>query len=291
MSSCCGPSADRESAAVPEPGRDAVRGARPRGLVDLSGGELLMGSDSPEAYPQDGESPVRAVQVAAFAIGATTVTVVDFAAFVDDTGHTTDAEHFGDSLVFEAMVAPDAEPRGAVAATPWWHVVPGATWRSPEGPGSHVDDRADHPVTHVSHRDATAYALWAGGRLPTELEWEWAARGGLVQQPFPWGAEREPGGEARMNTFVGDFPVPDGAVGTMPVTTFSPNAYGLHDTTGNVWEWTSSPFSSFDPRPVLRGGSYLCHDSYCRRYRTSARTANTPDTSLGHTGFRIAADA
>ncbi|GAA1735118.1 formylglycine-generating enzyme family protein [Aeromicrobium alkaliterrae] len=260
------------------------------GLIELSGGTLLMGSDSPEAYPQDGEGPVREVDVAPFAISATAVTVQEFAAFVDATGHVTDAEHFGDALVFAGLVSPDAQPRGAVAATPWWHVVPGASWRHPGGPGSTVEDRADHPVTQVSQRDANAYAAWASGRLPTEQEWEWASRGGLVQQPFPWGAEREPDGTARMNTFVGDFPDPAGAVGTVPVDAFAPNGYGLFNTTGNVWEWTSSPFSAWDRRPVLRGGSYLCHDSYCRRYRTSARTANTPDTALGHTGFRLAAN-
>ena len=184
----------------------------------------------------------------------------------------------------------DSRRRGVVAATPWWHVVPGASWRSPRGPGSDVTNLPDHPVTQVSHRDAVAYADWAGGRLPTEQEWEWAARGGLVQQPFPWGAEREPDDQPRMNTFVGEFPQPTGPVGTVTVRSFAPNAFGLFNTTGNVWEWTASPFSDWDRRPVFRGGSYLCHDSYCRRYRTSARTANTPDTALGHTGFRIAAD-
>jgi len=287
--SCCSPSADRQPAGdLPIAG--SSRGPTARGLVAVPGGELLMGSDSPEAYPQDGESPVRAVQIEPFAIGATTVTNAEFAAFVDATGHVTEAEHFGDALVFAALVTPESEPRGAVAATPWWRVVPGASWRAPHGPGSDVTDLLDHPVTQVSHRDAAVYAAWVGGRLPTEQEWEWAARGGLVQQPFPWGAEREPDGEPRMNTFVGEFPVPGGEVGTVAADAFAPNAFGLHNTTGNVWEWTASPFSDWDRRPVLRGGSYLCHDSYCRRYRTSARTANSPDTALGHTGFRVASD-
>ena len=152
-----------------------------------------------------------------------------------------------------------------------------------------VEGRADHPVTQVSHRDAVAYATWVGGRLPTETEWEYAARGGLDQQPYPWGSEREPGGTPRMQTFHGTFPdQPTAPVGTEAAAAFPPNGFGLHTMTGNVWEWTSSPFAPGDDRPVLRGGSYLCHASYCRRYRTSARTASTPDTSLGHTGLRIA---
>ena len=286
--SCCSPSAGRPATVEPSP-VDPTRRTPAAGLIALPGGELLMGSDSPEAYPQDGESPVRTVQVHPFAISATAVTNAEFGAFVDATGHVTDAEHFGDALVFAGLVTSQSRPRGVVAATPWWHVVPGASWRSPRGPGSDVANLPDHPVTQVSHRDAVAYADWAGGRLPTEQEWEWAARGGLVQQPFPWGAEREPDDEPRMNTFVGEFPQPTGPVGTVTVRSFAPNAFGLFNTTGNVWEWTASPFSDWDRRPVLRGGSYLCHDSYCRRYRTSARTANTPDTALGHTGFRIAA--
>lgn len=248
-----------------------------------------MGSDDPLSYPADGEGPVREVAVEAFEIGATTVTVTQFGEFVDATGYITDAERFGDSLVFAGLLPADAPPTRAVAATPWWRVVPGACWRNPEGPGSGVTSRARHPVTHVSQRDAVAYARWAGARLPTETEWEYAARGGLVQQPYPWGDQREPGGEIRMKIFEGEFPRrPSAPVGTVPADSFQPNGFGLFATTGNVWEWTASAFSRTDPRPVLRGGSFLCHDSYCRRYRTSARIANTPDSSLSHTGFRIA---
>ncbi len=250
-----------------------------------------MGSEDPLAYPEDGEGPVREVEVAAYSIAATTVTNEQFARFVEATDHVTDAERYGDSLVFVGLLRPDAPPTRAVAAAPWWRQVPGASWRAPEGPGSTVDGREDHPVVHVSHRDAAACAAWLGGRLPTEPEWELAARGGLVQQPYPWGAEREPGGIARMKTFAGTFPHrPSEPVGTVPVDAFEPNGLGLRNTTGNVWEWTSGRFAAGDPRLVLRGGSYLCHDSYCRRYRVSARTGNTPDTSLGHTGFRVARD-
>lgn len=261
-------------------------------MVGLGGGAFLMGSEDPLTYPEDGEGPVREVDLAAFAISATTVTVAQFAAFMQATGHRTDAETHGDSLVFAGLLDEATLSRSPrVASTPWWVQVAGATWLRPAGPsGAAVGaDQADHPVTHVSRRDAEAFADWAGARLPTEAEWEFAARGGLAGQPFPWGAMRQPDGQQRMNTFPGVFPDgPTGPVGTMSVEAFAPNGYGLFNMTGNVWEWTCDAFSHDDQRPVLRGGSYMCHDSYCRRYRTSARTAATPDTSLGHTGFRLA---
>ncbi|MGO2017710.1 MAG: SUMF1/EgtB/PvdO family nonheme iron enzyme [Brevibacterium aurantiacum] len=275
-------------------------------MIGLSGGSFLMGSEDPLAYPDDGEGPVREVSVDGFAIAATTVTVAQFAAFVAATGHRTDAETHGDSLVFTGLLAEGlAETTPSVQATPWWRPVTGATWLHPSGPGpsgvpsvlgstlegASINDWARHPVTHVSHADAEAYAQWVGARLPTETEWEFASRGGLEQQPYPWGSVREPQGVTHMNTFTGVFPdAPTMPVGTVPADAFAPNGFGLHNTTGNVWEWTSSHFSDHDRRPVLRGGSYMCHDSYCRRYRTSARSAATPDTSLGHTGFRLALD-
>lgn len=261
-------------------------------MVGLGGGTFRMGSEDPMAYPEDGEGPVREVDLAAFAIAATTVTVAQFSAFVQATGHRTDAETHGDSLVFAGLLDEATLARAPrVASTPWWVQVTGATWLRPAGPGSSAvgAERADHPVTHVSRRDAEAFADWAGARLPTEAEWEFAARGGLTGQPFPWGAVREPDGRPRMNTFPGVFPDgPTGPVGTMSAEAFAPNGCGLFNMTGNVWEWTGDAFSHDDQRPALRGGSYMCHDSYCRRYRTSARTAATPDTSLGHTGFRLA---
>lgn len=260
-------------------------------MVSLAGGEFRMGSTGPETYPEDGEGPVRTAGVRPFALAATTVTVADFAVFVAETGYRSDAEAYGTSLVFAGLLGSrlrEASP--AVAATPWWREVGGATWFRPEGPGSSAAGRQDHPVTHVSQRDATAYALWSGTRLPTETEWEFAARAGLDQRPYPWGGVREPDGRVLMNTFTGEFPdSPAGQVGTVAATVFPPNAYGLHNMTGNVWEWTSSSFhDAEDARPVLRGGSYMCHASYCRRYRTSARTPATAETSLGHTGFRLA---
>lgn len=297
MSACCGPSRDAGSAPKGEDGAlseaplAALAAAAPTQLrlVALPGGTYRMGSEDPAAYPEDGEGPVREVSVAGFAIGATTVTVAEFAAFVVDSGYPTDAERHGSSLVFAGLLAGGLLERcPAVAEAPWWRQVAGATWFRPEGPGSSVEDRTDHPVIHVSHRDALAYADWVGARLPSEVEWEYAARGGLDQQPFPWGGAREPDGVPRMKTFSGSFPDgPTDRVGTEPATAFPPNAFGLHNMTGNVWEWTASSVAD-DARPVLRGGSYLCHDSYCRRYRTSARTSATAETSLGHTGFRLA---
>ncbi|QIP88847.1 formylglycine-generating enzyme family protein [Streptomyces sp. Tu 2975] len=256
----------------------------------MPGGTFLMGSDD-APYPADGEGPARPVTVGPFRISATTVTNKELAAFTDATGYRTDAERFGWSFVFAGFLPDDFPPTRAAVATPWWRQVHGAYWRSPEGPGSDVLDRPDHPVVHVSHYDALAYCGWAGVRLPAEAEWEYAARGGLEGMPYPWGTERDPGGEYRMNIFRGTFPhkntAADGHRGTCPADAFEPNAHGLHNTTGNVWEWCADWFTPGDSR-VLKGGSYLCHASYCLRYRTSARMADTPDSSSGNTGFRVA---
>jgi formylglycine-generating enzyme required for sulfatase activity len=287
--------------------RPATRVREPRrGWRELPGGPFLMGCDD-GPYPADGEGPVREVTVDAFALAATPVTVAEYAAFATATGHVSDAERFGWSFVFAGFLPRDFPPTRAAAGTPWWRQVFGADWAHPEGPHSHVRDRADHPVVHVSHADALAYCAWAGARLPTEAEWEYAARGGLSGQPYPWGAERDPGGEARMNIWRGSFPdrntAADGWAGTCPGDAFAPNGFGLHTMTGNVWEWCADWFSpGFHKRGprvnpsgppagdsrVLRGGSHLCHESYCLRYRTSARMGNTPDSSSGNTGFRVA---
>jgi formylglycine-generating enzyme required for sulfatase activity len=251
---------------------------------------------------------VREVEVSAFSIDPCAVSNRRFAAFVDATGYVTDAERYGWSFVFGGLL-PDEFPdtRGAIQA-PWWRQVYGAYWRHPEGPHSSIDDRLDHPVVHVSWRDAEAFCRWSGVRLPTETEWEYAARGGLVQKRFPWGDELEPGGEHRMNVWQGTFPsqntLEDGFLGTCPVDAFPANGYGLHNTSGNVWEWCGDLFEAdgagSTPQPanpagaetrVTRGGSYLCHDSYCNRYRVAARSSNTADTSTGNTGFRCARDA
>ena len=195
----------------------------------------------------------------------------------------------------------------AVAAAPWWRQVYGAWWRRPEGPQSQLDARGDHPVVHVSWNDASAYCSWSGTRLPSEAEWEYAAAGGRAGEPYPWGSELEPDGQHLMNVFQGTFPthntLADGFAGTAPADAFPPNAYGLYNMTGNVWEWCAdwydpSAYQSAEPRDptgpktgthrVMRGGSYLCHASYCRRYRVTARSGNTPDASAGNLGFRVA---
>ena len=261
-------------------------------MIRLEGGTFRMGNGRDDGYPQDGEGPVRETTVAPFAIAATTVDNAGFAAFVAATGHRTDAETYGWSFVFGGLLPDDFPETRGVAAAPWWRQVHGADWAHPEGPGSTVEDRPDHPVVHVSWNDAVAYAAWAGGRLPTEAEWELAARGGLDQQPFPWGDELEPGGEHRMNVWQGSFPdartPEDGWYGTAPVEAYAPNAFGLHQMTGNVWEWCQDEFAP--GRRAQRGGSYLCHESYCRRYRVDARSGSEPDSSAGNVGFRLAAD-
>ena len=269
-----------------------------------------MGTDEPYRYPGDGEGPTRKIKLSPYRIGRCSVTNDQFAAFVEDTGHRTEAEDFGWSFVFHLFLPDDFPDTRGVAATPWWRQVYGADWAHPAGPQSSLDRIGDHPVVHASWTDAEAYCAWAGGRLPTEAEWEHAARGGLVQKRFVWGDEYSPDGRTMCNIFEGTFPVEntveDGYVGTAPACSFPPNGFGLFNMAGNVWEWCSDWFHTtyhadgprLDPQgppsgesKVMRGGSYLCHDSYCNRYRVSARSSNTADSSSGNLGFRIAADA
>ncbi|MBK1788467.1 formylglycine-generating enzyme family protein [Prauserella cavernicola] len=252
-----------------------------------------MGTDDSDGFPGDGEGPVREVTVASFAVDAHCVTNERFAAFTAATDYRTDAERFGWSYVF-AKFLPGALRKNSPRPeqTPWWCGVQGAYWREPEGPGSALDGREHHPVVHISWNDAQAYCSWAGTRLPTEAEWEYAARGGLDGARYAWGDELTPDGQHRCNIWQGAFPVrnteEDGFVGTAPVDSFPPNGFGLHNVAGNVWEWCAC---AFDPEHrAMRGGSYLCHDSYCNRYRVAARTGNTPDSSSGNLGFRCAAD-
>ncbi|WP_174519066.1 formylglycine-generating enzyme family protein [Gordonia desulfuricans] len=279
--------------------------------VRIPAGRFRMGDAFDEGYRTDGEVPVHEVMVSGFDIDVTTVTNAAFAAFVADTGYVTDAERFGSSAVFASAVRsgdPDVRP-ARVPGVPWWADVPGARWDRPFGPASTLDGLGDHPVVHVSHHDAQAYCVWAGRRLPTEAEWEYAARGGLDGARFPWGDEYPSAGDMRCNIFRGTFPdAPDDVVGTMPARSFAPNGYGLYQAVGNVWEWCADRFGvrtyRTDPTAapvadptgarrgsarVLRGGSYLCHDSYCRRYRVAARSHNGPDASAGNIGFRTAA--
>ena len=309
---CCAPtSGGREAAGAPrsDPRVRASAGST-AGMALLPGGSFLMGTDSREGYPADGEGPVRKVRLAPFWIDAAAVSNARFAEFVAATGYVTEAERFGWSFVFSGLLPDDFPPTHGVASAPWWRQVHGADWRHPEGPRSAIADRPDHPVVHVSWTDAGAYCRWAGRRLPTEAEWEYAARGGLEQQRYPWGDKLTPDGRHRMNTWQGKFPslntVEDGYSSTAPVDAFPPNGYGLYNMTGNVWEWCADWFSPTfhvkGPRDnpagpptgdhkVMRGGSYLCHRSYCFRYRVAARSANTPDSSTGNLGFRCVRDA
>jgi formylglycine-generating enzyme required for sulfatase activity len=283
--------------------------ARPAGMSRLDGGEFRMGSSGREAYPADGEAPVHKVVLRPFSIGAAAVSNARFEEFVAASGFVTEAERYGWSFVFAGFLPDDFPATRAVVDAPWWRQVDGADWRHPEGSQSDLAGREDHPVVHVSWNDAQAYCRWSGARLPTEAEWEYAARGGRSSAVFPWGDDLEPAGRHMMNVFQGTFPgmntAADGFAGTAPVDCFPPNGFGLHNMTGNVWEWCADWFNPayyrHSPREnptgpeagthrVMRGGSYLCHASYCRRYRVAARSANTPDSSTGNLGFRVVTD-
>ena len=274
--------------------------------IALAEATFRMGNGRGDGYPDDGELPVRNVTVGPFSIAATVVTNAEFAAFVESTGWQTEAERYGWSFVFGGLLPDEFPDTRGVAAAPWWRQVFEADWRRPEGPHSSVDDRPDHPVVHVSWNDAVAYGEWARGRLPTESEWEYAARGGLDQQPFPWGDELEPDGEHRMNVWQGEFPahntLDDGWLGTAPVRSYPANGHGLYEVTGNVWEWCADWYApdsyqkdtvdhpggpTGGERKIMRGGSYLCHASYCRRYRVDARSSSEPVSTAGNVGFRL----
>jgi formylglycine-generating enzyme len=279
----------------------------------VPGGEFAMGSE--DFYPEEG--PVRRAAVEGFWIDERPVTVAEFRRFVKATGYETVAERPLDPADY-----PDADPDalvpGALVFRPtrgpvdlrdfrnWWAYVPGTTWQRPEGPASDTYTRGRHPVTQVAYEDAQAYAAWAGKALPTEAEWEYAARGGLEGAVFAWGDEFAPGGRMMANTWQGEFPwqnlLSDGYAGTSPVGSFPANGYGLFDMTGNVWEWTCeeprangeaqrpccAPTEAGEhiPRRVIKGGSHLCAPSYCLRYRPAARQFEAVDTSTGHLGFR-----
>jgi len=310
---CCIPSGSprERSADTPPVGRAASAAPRPatRGMIALAGGEFLMGTDYPGSFEADGEGPVRPVVVSPFSIREHPATNDEFAAFVAATGYRTEAERIGWSFVFWKHIPAgrfSALVRDTVAAAPWWCQVPGACWHSPEGPGSDISARKTHPVVHVSWNDAQAYCGWSGERLPTEAEWEYAARGGLTQKLFPWGDELCPQGQHRCNIWQGSFPHidtgEDGFTGTCPVDAFPANSYGLYSSIGNTWEWCQDWFGIplpetglVDPKGpahgegrVMKGGSFLCHDSYCNRYRVAARSANAPDSSSSNLGFRCA---
>src|SRR5499426_2586592 len=297
------------------------------GMVWIPGGRFLMGSD--HHYPE--EAPAHKVKVRGFWMDPHTVTNREFQRFVEATGHVTLAEKPANAddypgakpellVPSSVMFRRTAGPVDLRNPYNWWTYVAGADWRHPRGPKSSLDGLMDHPVVHVAFEDAAAYAKWAGKELPTEAEWELAARGGLDGAEFVWGDELAPNGELRANTWQGEFPWQntndDGYEWTAPVGSFPPNGYGLHEMAGNVWEWTTDWYQdhgkikhacctldnprgppsdeSYDPcvpdvkipRKVMKGGSYLCAPNYCRRYRPAARMAQAVDTSTCHLGFR-----
>jgi len=281
-------------------------------MVKLEGGRFLMGTDYAEGFPADGEGPVREVFVDPFHIDISPVTNARFREFVNATAYRTEAERHGWSFVFRGHIPPEKYEQlvdATVTGVNWWCKVSGADWQYPEGPDSDIQTRDDHPATQISWNDATEYCKWAGKRLPTEAEWEHAARGGLDQKLYPWGDDLTPDGRHLCNIWQGDFPThdegEDGYTGPCPPLAFPPNGYGLHNITGNVWEWCADWFhpnyhlTATRSNPVgppessgkvMKGGSYLCHKSYCNRYRVAARTANSPDSAATNIGFRCVRD-
>lgn len=263
-------------------------------------GDYKIGTNKP-IFESDREHE-RRVYINQFYLDKYQVSNSDFQEFVKETGYLTEAEKFGDSFVFQYFLNDETKDKYKlfrVAAAPWWYKINGTDWRHPEGPSSHIQERLTHPVIHVSYRDAREYCKWRNKRLPTEAEWEVACRGGRQEKLYPWGNKLTPKGEHWMNIWQGEFPDTnsgeDGYIGTSPVDKFKQNDFDLYNMVGNVWEWTSDLWDDHEdgtpnPNRVKKGGSYLCHDSYCYRYRCAARSQNTEDSSSGNLGFRCAKD-
>jgi sulfatase modifying factor 1 len=311
---CCVPSRARAAAIAGWKPQELQRvsAGSTEGMVKLDGGPFLMGTDSSEGFAADGEGPIREIALDAFHIDAQPVTNAQFREFARATGYRTESERLGWSFVFAGHIAQERRAElveDTVAIAPWWCKVAGSDWLHPEGPGSSVDARGEVPVVHVAWNDAAEFAKWAGKRLPTEAEWEYAARGGLEQARYPWGDELTPEGRHLCNIWQGSFPdrdlAEDGFDAPSPVRAFPANGYGLYSVSGNTWEWCLDWFhpahhlAALRSNPtgpeqgharVMKGGSYLCHASYCNRYRVAARTSNTPDSATTNIGFRCVRD-
>lgn len=309
--SCCAPQRPESSLdAVQQEFVNTKRVSRVN-FVSIPAGKFIMGTDD-SFYPTDGEGPSRSIWIDEFKISQFAVTNSEFAKFVEVTGYVTEAETYSWSYVFNGFIDEATASKqlvGIASSAPWWLAIEGAYWFRPFGNSQTIETLLEHPVVHITHTDALEFCRWAGYKLPTEAQWEKASRGGLTRKLFPWGDELLTKNQHNTNIWQGEFPQlnsrQDGFFGTAPVNSFRPNNFGLHNTVGNVWEWTNDFWSArwhipntdetrknpLGPQTdagnrVLKGGSFMCHDSYCFRYRNSARTFNSPNTSTSHIGFR-----
>jgi len=310
-SSCCSPQRPDNDLLVVSQVYLPGSGLPESNFLTIPAGEFVMGTDD-AFYPTDGEGPSRSIWLDEFEIAAFAVMNSEFATFVEDTGYLTEAEIFGWSYVFNGFLDKTTASKqvvGVATSAPWWLAIEGASWFKPFGNSQTIEDLFDHPVVHVTHNDALEFCKWSGYILPTEAQWEKASRGGLSGKLYPWGDHLLNDGSHQSNIWQGEFPhlntKEDSFFGTAPVNSYQPNNFGLYNTVGNIWEWTSDFWSArwhihestetrrnpLGPQKtsgnrVLKGGSFMCHESYCYRYRNSARTFNSPNTSTSHIGFR-----